>query len=68
MTTYTWRTDAASGEIESANDDAALARLIADGEWADIDSAREAQDIADGGWLFLRDPDGIDVLRRGTVA
>src|SRR5688572_5990923 len=31
--TYTWRTDAASGEVQAADADAALIELVMEGEW-----------------------------------
>lgn len=64
MTTYTFRTDAAHGEVIAADVDAALDQLIAENEW----SADDAADIADGAWLTIFDEDGIAVLRRGTMA
>ena len=64
---YTWRTDAASGRVRGNSADDALAQLVRDGEWAGIDSAREAAEIADGAFLFIRDADGLDVCKRGIV-
>lgn len=66
-TTYGWRTDAAHGEISAATIDAAVERLIAEGEWAEIDSDREARDLADGAWLLIRSDDTDEEVRRGTV-
>jgi len=66
-TTYGWRTDAAHGEISAPTIDAAVERLIAGGEWAEIDSAREARDLADGAWLLIRSDDTDEEVRRGTV-
>lgn len=66
-TAYHWRTDAAHGEIDAITLDAALARLVAEGEWAAIDSAREARDIADGAWLRISSDDSDEEVRRGEA-
>ena len=65
---YGWRTDAAHGEIEAADEDDALVKLVRDGEWSEPDSPREQRDIADGAWLTIFDADGVPSLRRGTMA
>lgn len=67
MTTYSFRTDAAHGEIEANDMNAAVARLIADREWAELDSARETADIANGAWLAIDEIDGTETLRRGKM-
>ena len=64
---YTWRTDAASGSIKALNEQDALSRVCAAGEWAQPDSSREQADIVDGAWLTLFDTDGVPVLRRGLM-
>ena len=53
MTTYSWATDAAAGKIEAVSAQEALEKLIAEGEWAPVDSTREANDIADGAYLMI---------------
>jgi hypothetical protein len=65
---YTWRTDAASGVIKALNEQDALWRVCAAGEWAQPDSSREQEDIADGAWLTVFDADGVPVARRGTMS
>lgn len=65
--TWTWRTDAAHGEIEAPTADAVLTRLVAEREWPAIDSDREARDLADGAWLLIRSDDSDEEVRRGTV-
>lgn len=67
VSTYRWRTDAASGEVEAASPDAAVDRLIDLGEWSVIDSREEEDYISDGAWLLVHDADGCPVLRRGQV-
>lgn len=62
-----WVTDAASGVTYAPDADAALTQLIAEREWSEIDSVREGRYIDDGAFLILRDPDGVEVLRRGIV-
>ena len=64
-TAYYWRTDAASGEVVARSPEAALERLIADGEWGR--GKREERDIADGAWLQIADAEGVAVLRRGQI-
>ena len=53
MKTYSWKTDAGSGEIRAANIDNALARI-----------AREeninATTIADGAWAWVEPSDGSE--------
>lgn len=66
MRTLTWRTDAASGEIQATSAEAALTQLIAEGEWAIVDSARERRDIRDGAWIAIRDEAGLDLISRDT--
>ena len=66
-TTYSWSTDAASGELQATSVEAAVDALVARGEWAARDSAREQRDIADGAWLLLHDALGCIVMRRGEV-
>lgn len=68
MTTYTFRTDAAHGEIEATDEHEALANLIAAKEWAPVDSTREQRDIADGAWLTIFDADGVPALQRGMMS
>lgn len=65
MTTYQFRSDAASGQIEAKTANAALAKLIAQNEWAS--GKREQRDIADGAWLTIFDADGVPVLTRGVM-
>ncbi len=64
---YTWRTDAASGMVRGNNADDALAQIVRDGEWAEVDSERERLEIEDGAFLLIRDADGLDVYRRGIL-
>lgn len=67
-TTYHWATDAASGQIFAASADAAFARLVEQGEWAEMDSAREGRDIANGAWLMIgEDAAGERLIVRGNV-
>ena len=66
-TTYSWSTDAASGELQATSVEAAVDALVAQGEWDALDSAREQRYIADGSWLLLHDADGCIVMRRGEV-
>lgn len=63
---YRWRTDAAWGDIEATDPSDALRKLQEQREWAENPEA-EARDIADGAWLTIFDPDGVPVLRRGTM-
>lgn len=65
-TWYAWRTDAAHHGVWASDIDDALAQIVADGEWAEIDSAREARDIADGAWLCVY-ADGVPAIVRGTM-
>lgn len=65
--TYTWRTDAASGEIYAFSAHEALTQLIVLGEWAAPGSPREDRDIDAGAWLTIFDADGVAVLRRGVM-
>jgi hypothetical protein len=62
----TWRTDAAHGGFWAASAQAALAQLVAEREWSDIDASRETHDIANGAWLTIYE-DGIPVLTRGQM-
>lgn len=64
---YTYRTDAISGAIDANDENSALAQLVAEREWAAVDSTREQRDIADGAWLTIFNADGLPVLRRGTM-
>lgn len=66
MSTYFYRTDAVHASVEADSAEQALAKIIADGEWAATDSQREQRDIADGAWLKIFDTDGVAVLRRGA--
>lgn len=66
-TLYSWSTDAASGELQATSVEEAVDELVAQGEWASLDSPREQRDIADGAWLLLHDADGCIVMRRGEV-
>ena len=61
--TYTWRTDAASGEIEASNADAVFAQLIAENEW----EANDARILADGAFLRVWDEDMIPVISLGDA-
>lgn len=65
-TWVTWRTDAASGGMWAESAEAALAELIAQSEWAALDSERETSDIADGAWLTIF-KDGLPVFQRGQM-
>lgn len=65
MSRYAWRTDAASGTVIASSIDAAVAQLVAEREWAALDSAQEQRDIADGAWLLVRSDD--EEYRRGVV-
>ena len=64
---FTWNTDAAKGTIAASDADAAVAALVEQREWAEIDSARERRDIADGAFLLVRDDAGCIVVQRGNV-
>lgn len=64
---YTVRTDAGSFAVVAQDAAAALAQAVRRGEWAQLDSTREARDIADGAWLTVFDADGVPVLRRGSM-
>lgn len=66
MSTYAWRTDAASGSVESSSVEEAVVRLVADGEWAPEGSSRELREIGDGAWLLIHDADGAIVHQRGS--
>ena len=66
-TTYSWSTDAASGELQATSVEEAVEELVLRDKWASLDSPREQRDIADGAWLLLHDADGCIVLRRGVV-
>lgn len=67
LASFGWRTDAASGQIEAVDAASALEQLIAQDEWAELDSRREARDIADGAFLSICDADGLSVLTRGQM-
>lgn len=68
MTEYRWATDAASGTVSADSARAALDVLIAEGEWAALDSPREAREISDGAWLMLgEEMAGDRLIVRGTV-
>lgn len=67
VASFAWRTDAASGEIEAVDADAAVEKLIAQNEWAALDSAREEREIADGAWLTIFDAGGLSILTRGQM-
>ncbi len=64
MMTFKWRTDAAHGEIEAPSLEAAIAELISEREWYEIDSVGEENDIQDGAWLVIADQDGQELYRR----
>ena len=57
--TYEWSTDAASGTIEADDIDAVVKQLIAENEWAELDSPRERRDIADSAFLIIRGPQDL---------
>lgn len=61
--TYTWRTDAASGDIDARDADQALARLIKAGEWP----AHDACVLADGAFLRVWDDDNNLVIEKGQT-
>ncbi len=63
---YTWSTDAASGEVEAADELSAVCELIKQREWAGLDSDREAREIADGAWLTVLEG-GLPVFQRGEM-
>jgi predicted RNA-binding Zn-ribbon protein involved in translation (DUF1610 family) len=65
-TWYTWRTDAVRSGMWADSADDVLASLVAQNEWPEIDSAREAREIADGAWLTIFD-DGVPAIRRGQM-
>lgn len=67
LVAWHWNTDAASGVTYAPDADAAIAQLIAEREWSEIDSVREGRYIADGSFLILRNAEGVEVLRRGIV-
>lgn len=66
MSNYTWRTDAASGEVKAADELSAVCELIKQREWAGLDSDREAREIANGAWLTIFE-DGLPILSRGQM-
>ena len=67
MMTYTYRTDAVRAEVAAETVEAAVAAIVAQGEWAPLDSKREERDLADGAWLTIFDSAGVPVLRRGVM-
>lgn len=62
---YRWRTDAASGVVESDSVDEALETLIAEDEWPHPEA--ELRWIEDGAWLLMFDEEGCEVARIGKV-
>lgn len=68
MNTYSWATDAASGEVQASDEHAVLDLLVAMGEWAAVGSARERADIADGAYLMIGlDAPGERLIARGVA-
>lgn len=66
MSRYTYRTDAVHSDMEYATEAEAVAAAIASGDWDEIDSAREAECIADGAWLCIFS-DGVPSTVRGEM-
>lgn len=67
LKTFHWRTDAASGEVQAETPQQVFNQLVWDREWADIDTAREQREIADGAFLLISHEDGTEALTRGVV-
>ena len=72
--TYSWRTDAANGDMFIHDDmivteaiDCVIDVLVGDREWSPIGSAGESRDLADGAYFFIRDEDGVIVYTRGEL-
>ncbi len=65
-TIYTFRTDAMASSKEFATLEEAIDAAVAQREWAEFDSKREARDIADGAYLCVF-ADGCPVLVRGQM-
>lgn len=66
-TWYTWRTDAAHGGMFAESLDAAVAQVVSEHEWAEIDSTKESADITDGAYLLVRDTETGAEYRRGET-
>lgn len=66
MTQLSWKTDAASGQIEAETVAAAVFALIAQGEWAEVGSMQESRDIDDGAFLRVFH-DGCIVFERSAA-
>lgn len=65
---YTYSTDAVkNATVAALAVDAAVDAIVAQGEWAPLDSKREERDLADGAWLTVFDAAGVPVLRRGVM-
>jgi hypothetical protein len=64
MSNYYWTTDAASGYLTAESMDEAVSSLVTQGEWSDIDSAKEAREIADGATLLVRNQETLEEFRR----
>ena len=56
---FSWKTDAAAGDIEAVTAAAAVFALIAQGEWAQVGSLQESRDIDDGAFLRVFHDGGI---------
>ncbi len=63
---YTYRTDAVHCDTEYTTAEEAIAAAVAANDWAEIDSKREARDIADGAWLCIYE-DGVPEIVRGKM-
>lgn len=66
-TEFRWRMDAASENLRTPSIEAAIARLMQEHEWADIDSECKRRDIADGAWLCIADEFGVSEYQRGVM-
>lgn len=65
-TSYSYRNDAFSTDAIYSTADEAVAAAIRAGDWADLDSAKEARYIRQGSWLLVHDFDGSIVIDRGA--
>jgi hypothetical protein len=50
--TYRWRTDGASGSVDAASIDDAIAKLVSEKEWP------SDRDVRDGGWGWVESTSG----------
>lgn len=63
---YFVRTDAVHFELEASSVLDALAQVIDEGEWCELDTPREARLIRSGAWLLIRSDEASDVVCRGS--